>query len=183
MLRMLSNKYLIIIIASVVGIFSISSIYGQEQKNYFVLEVENASTDPKITELNITGDKNEIYKSGNCKFEITKTLDQFSFNLPDMQDLSTISAGLIDMRIHDEINADLKPKMRQLVEDWYVDVTCKISDIIEEETNTEYKCEGSVQLFNKHTEDAWYYNIQGIYNENNNTLRFIGTYDGASVTN
>jgi hypothetical protein len=70
-----------------------------------------------------------------------------------------------------------------IVDDWYLDITCKVFDIIKEDTNTQYKCEGTVKLFNKHTEDAWYYNVQIIYNENNNVLRFIGTYDRASVTN
>lgn len=171
MLRILSNKYLIIIISSAVGIYSISSIRGQEEKNDFVLEVEQSESNPVVKNIIINDPSNQSCKA-ECEF-IPSNIRFYGPDIPNRNELSI----MMDLDIHDSAHSNLTAKKKALVERWSLNVNCSIKDIIEDgDGNEKYICEGLNIMYNNILEDGPVYDIKGVYSLPDQKLSINGTF-------
>ena len=163
----------VIILAIGITIIFISNVdvnaqQDHQQKKDFVLDIDKSG---KVNEFFIKGQ--DICKSGNCKYEIADS----STLLTDGPNYDIYYS--IDFRILDEVNKDLTPKKRELIEQWRIGGYCNTYDIIEKPNGQErYLCDDSVQLVHTGFEQYWYYQSNGTYYIPEEKFIINGTFNG-----
>jgi hypothetical protein len=183
------NKKQIILLS--IGIFvlhvfansGLNSAYGQ--RGYLYLEAKvnpNASTattfEPALNITTFEINNTQICPSGQCK--IYYYIDRYnSFSGPDIPK-STLIFSKFEFRVQDEIGHDnLGEKKKALVEEYNMDITCKVNDIVEDNGQEKYYCKDSIiksAIFNTFTNIHWKFNVVGTFDAKNNTLGIYGEF-------
>ena len=93
----------------------------QAKLREFVLEIQGVSTsNPKVTQFQLSGDNNQICKSGNCKYEF----DTINISLPTVENTGLIVG--INFHIDDQ---------KSEIEKWRLYSSTGLSEINETDTN------------------------------------------------
>jgi hypothetical protein len=153
-----------LIVAVVASIISANSVYGQPNNNNsdnLILEITDVSKDPKVTQIQISGDNKTICKSGNCQVELEQD-KQIMISLPT-PDIPSISITM-DLKIHDSVtHKDLSGTKKAFLEQWVLGVTCGVTDIKDTDPNNLiYECNSDyVTLWPEmKMEDQYFYVIK-----------------------
>ena len=129
-----------------------------------------------ITKFEIQG--KEICPSLQCKIDYK---DKYTlFRPPDIPE-STLVSTMVDFRLQDDItHADLGPKKKELVEEYRMDLTCDVYDIVETNGQELYYCHNAPFLnsyiHNKFEDRTFNLNINGTYNAKNETIKVSGNF-------
>jgi hypothetical protein len=149
-----------------------------------VFNVQGLKNSPVTKELKIKGEGwDEICPSNQCQIEE----DGYSYYAvtPNADDSAPRVYLSLDLKIHDDItNKDLTPLQKKFVEGYRLSFSCSVNsfkDIIERGNNTAYSCSGdstSIGKQNQEDNDAtFYYNLQGTYDNQSDTLNATGEFD------
>lgn len=172
-----------LIVAVVASIISTNSVYGQPNNNNsdnLILEIIDVSKDPKVTQIQISGENKTICKSGNCQVELEKD-KQIMISLPT-PDIPHISITM-DLKIHDYVtHKDLSETKKAFLEQRVLGVSCGITDIKDTDPNNlVYECNSDyVTLWAQmKMEDQYFYVITNAqYLEGEDKFIVNGEFNG-----
>jgi hypothetical protein len=164
-----------------------SFIFGQKvgSEPDLVFNVQGLKTSPVTKEFQITGEVwDEICPSNQCQIE------EYGYSsyiiTPNPEDSAPRVYLMLDFFIHDDIaNKNLTPIQKKFVERYVLSFSCSVkgvNDIVELGNNTVYKCSGDFTSLGKRNEEfsnvLYYYKVQGIYDNQSDTLNGTGQFDG-----
>ncbi len=161
-------------------------IYGQkvENQNDLVFNVQGLKTSPVTKDFKINGQAwHEICPSNQCQIEE----GEYSYYVvtPTSDEDSPRVYTSLSFDVHDNItNKNLTPIQKKFAEKYQLSFSCSVNsvkDIIEQPNNVIYKCAGdSTFLRKEHMEDTdktYYFNVEGIYDNQSDTITATGKYD------
>jgi len=151
--------------------------YGESTRD-FQLEAKVNSSGLDVTRFEISGESDkQICPSGQCNIE----LEGSRYFIAPTSDRQSIGYSL-EFKVHDNDNqTNIGPIKKLFMEHFNTSTSilgCKIDDIIEDNGQEIYYCHGINIMTNDFDSTRWYYDINGIYDAKNNTLKIHGGFTG-----
>jgi len=158
-------------IGKVLSVTNVSTDAGAESD--FTLELKTGPVS-EVTKFIISGESDkEICPSGQCSIYSEGQYTYFHGPSPNFMSISTN----FDFTLQDNItNADLGPKKKEFMEQFNVRFFCNVDDIIEENGQELYYCDGDGSISRKFDSKTWDYDATAVYDAKNNTLQVSGNY-------
>jgi len=158
---------------------------GESNKqNDLIFDVESLSTFPITKNFQINGNVwDKICPSNQCQIE---EIEYSSYVVtPGPDDTEPRIYTTLYFYVHDNLtNKDLTPLQKKFAERYELSFSCDVSsvkDIIEQGNNTIYKCSSDFTDVRKDnpekTDHTYYFNVDGTYDTESDTLTATGKYD------